>query len=117
MKTTNVLAKEAIAHSLRKHIPRKIALKELLQREPLERPKWMSLEEARKRRRKLFECVLGLIPSFEPTKINAYYLGKIRGSQSRLDRLRKAKQNGRSTVPFRHPSDVAVEILRRDRLF
>ena len=112
MKTTNVLAHEAIARSLRKHISRRLALEELLRREPLERPKWMSLSEAKERRRKLRACVLALIPSFEPAKINAYYLGKVRGSKSRLARLRKTRQNGKSTVPFRHPSDSIVEKVR-----
>lgn len=115
MKTTDVLAKEAIARSLKKHISRARALRELLRNEPLVRPEWMSLEDAKERRRKLFECVLGLIPNFEPAKINACYFGDIRGSKSRLRRLMRSKQNGGSTVPTRHPSDVTVEILRRSK--
>ena len=114
MKTTDVLAREAIVRSMRRHITREDALKEILKRERLLRPRWMTLEEAKKRRGILFRCVMTLIPHFEPGKVNAHYTGRVRGSKRRLERLRQ-ESNGGNRIPHGHSSDVAVELLRKNR--
>ncbi len=114
------LAKAAIALSIKRHITREEALKRVLRRVPLERQDWETPDEARKKRKVLFRCVLALIPSFEPNKINANFTGKIRDSRQRFARMRMREEvrNGNpmhklSCVLCRGPKSLRVCALCR----
>ena len=87
MKNNAELARAAIIHSSKRHITREAALTEILKKEKLDRPSWMTSADAKVRRKTLVKCVLALIPWLEPNKINANFKGKVRNAAVRLKRM------------------------------
>ena len=100
MKNTAELADAAIVRSIRLHITRENALRQILRRIPLAREKWMTLQDAREKRGVLFRCVLHLIPYREPNRINANFKGTIRNARKRIRLMKKRFDGNGKHDPF-----------------